>query len=237
MMELTRRLITILVAATLFVLWMFITALATPAQTDGSSAVSQTEPVLPLRPTPVHRALSLNAIESSIRQTIADSLQESQVGELKNAVEDPAKKNLHFLKGLALALEQYRDLELSFPDSISQLKESGYWLDGWADIGITVIDYLPQTSISNDNVIYYIPQPVGLNKLIRDPTQFCGYRLRCYSEYALLVPATQKASWIVNDKEMNNDWIEPFLKLGLIEIYFVSMDDPTKSGCSTCSKE
>jgi hypothetical protein len=228
-MDLTRRFVTCSFA-TLVVLWMFIPAAAAPAQTDGSSAVSQTEPVLPLRPVPVHRALSLNAIESSIRQTIADSLQESQASELKNATEDPTKKNLHFLKGLALALEQYRDLELSFPDSINQLKESGYWLDGWADTGIAVIDYLPQTSISNDYVIYYIPQPVGLCKLIRAPTKW----LRKYSEYALLVPNARKDEWIVNDKKIQNVWIDPFLKLDLTEIYFVNIDDPVKSGSAAC---
>jgi hypothetical protein len=230
MMELTRRLVTLSVATALLVLWMFIPAAAAPAQTDGASAVSQTEPALPLRPTPVHRALSLNAIDSSIRQTIADSLHDSQVSELKSTVDDPTRKNLHFLKGLALALEQYRDLELSFPDSISQLKESGYWLDGWADVGIAVIDYLPQTSISNDNVIYYIPQPVGLSKLMRAPSKW----IRKYSEYALLVPVAREDDWIVNDNKIRNDWIEPFLKLGLIEIFFVNIDDPTKSGCGAC---
>lgn len=136
----------------------------------------------------------------------------------------------HFIVGLAFALEEYYQMELSFPDSVAHLEESGYLLNGWGETGLSLVDFTTDSENRNEWTVIYVPQPVGLVTLIRIPRQGC-IRMRCYTQYSLLVPGKHLRSWQAGASSPRTWWLDPFLEFDVKEITHFNHNDPGWSRC------
>ena len=187
------------------------------------------EEVFPLRPEPVQRARELAEPARSVHLALAEAMHEAQKKQLAAAQEDGVWR-CHFIMGLAFALEEYYQMELSFPENMSQLEESGYLLDAWGQPGMTVVDFTKESTELNEWTLIYVPEPVGMASLIRVPGRSC-IRMRSYRQYCLLVPSQHFSTWSSDTPIPYPTWLSPFLDLGLRDIAHFNETDGALSRC------
>lgn len=210
-------------------------SISSAAQQDAGDGAS------PMRPNPEGRALELPDTECAMRADIAILLHEAQEHEVRAlrhnidaAININSGWRRHFLTGLALALEEYYQMELSYPDCTEQLVESGYLLADWSRLGLHICDFDSKRIVSRDKELIYVPQPIGLVTLIEVPGRSCAHRMRCYLEYSFAVPDCFTSNWGTGDVGLCTDWMTPFCEFEITEILHVSQTRPEIPTCSTC---
>lgn len=196
----------------------------------GSSSSPAGE-VLPLRSEPVERARLLAQPARSVHLALAEAMHQAQEKQLAAAQEDGIWR-CHFIMGLAFALEEYYQMELSFPENVTQLEESGYLLDAWGESGMSAVDFTRESAEFNEWTLIYVPQPVGLVSLIRGPGRAGCVRMRCYTEYSLLVPDKHLSLWKGGGQLPRTWWLKPFLEFAVREITHLNHTDPGGSRCA-----
>jgi len=206
----------------------FLSIFSSVAHSQSSEVVD-----LPLQKLPLYLAERLPEPERSIRFTTADLLHEQQELVLRQAIDNLDNWQSSFLAGVALALEEYWTLELSYPGDFSQLADSEYLLDGWGKSGFQVKGFDNTSMEGVKQLLVYVPQPVGLASLKPVPGMGCAGARRCFETYSLLIPKQNAELWGVFES-INTYWIGPFLDRDFIEVMHVSKIDPGMSGCSLC---
>lgn len=217
-----------------------IIALVMPCVSRASESEIKDE-MSPLRPAPERRASMLPDPDRAMRLELALILhkaQELELKELQHNVDVTMDVNSgwrsHFIMGLGFALEEYYQMELSYPDCVKQLTTSGYLIPEWENLYLYVYDFNSPFNNLSDKDIIYIPQPFGLVKLINVPGKSCAYRMRCYLEYSLCVPDCFTSYWINDSNNLCTEWMSSFQKFGVTEIMHVNNTKPELSTCSLC---
>ncbi len=187
------------------------------------------EEVLPLPPVPIQRAGELDQPARAVHLALAKAMHENQEKQLAAAKADGVWR-CHFILGLAFALEEYYQMELSFPDCVSQLEESGYLLEGWREAGLAIADFTADSANCSEWTLIYVPQPIGLASLIRIPGSSC-VSMRSYSEYSLLVPEKHYPLWKAGAASPHTWWLKPFLAFKVREITYFNQIDQRLSRC------
>ncbi|GEM_PF-3444976 len=195
----------------------------------------------PLLPTPIGRAYALAEPERTRRLELAESLHESQLLELASVLNNAdATLNIgsswrnHCLAGLALALEEYFAIELSYPDSVEHLRSSGILLDGWRLAGIYADDFDTRCASCSNRCLTYVPQPLGLGTLVDTPGRGCGYRTLALLEYSLCIPFDYMGQWDRSTTGASSEWFMPFRDYGIVELLHVDQVEPVISSCADC---
>jgi len=188
----------------------------------------------PSPPSPEKRAESLQEPLRTVHLSLAQSLHDSQVQEWDGVATEEQGWREKALAGVALALEEYYVMELSYPESVHQLLDSGY-LDAAAPTKVELLDFTPDASRADDLTLIYIPQPIGRTTLITAPGKGCGDTLRSYREYCLAVPEAHIQVWIGDGKLRNTNWMEPFYNFGVHDILRINQENPGASSCASCS--
>lgn len=137
--------------------------------------------------------------------------------------------------GCMLALEEYYELELSYPQYTRQLTDSGCWMSEWADYDLEIGDFSPEYPSYPERMLVYLPQPLGLTKLKPTPGRGCAYYRRCFEEYLLAVSSSHADSWLEGNDPLHTYWMEPFLEFGVVELAHLDKENPGATKCATCS--
>ncbi len=180
--------------------------------------------IFPLQPEPVQHAEHLKQPAQNVYLALAKAMHEAQEKQLAEAKADGVWR-CHFILGLAFALEEYYQLELSFPDCVSHLEESGYLLEGWREAGMALVAFTADSADCNEWTLIYVPQPVGLASIIKVPGRI-NVPMRSYTEYSLLVPQEQLSLWKPAGSPPRTWWIRPFWGLNVAEIAHFSKAGP-----------
>jgi len=145
------------------ILLPLILSAALGASVSVASAAESTEH--PLRPTPERRALSLEEPVRTVHLSEAAVLHILQLQEWGAASASKQESRQRSLMAVAMALEEYYVMELSYPESAQQLLDSGY-LDAAHPATVQLVDFTPEAAQANDLTLVYIPQPVGRTVMI-----------------------------------------------------------------------
>jgi len=209
-----------------------VAVLALAALANRASSAENTEH--PLRPTPEKRAENFQEPMRTVHLSLARALHDSQVQEWgKAGADDPGLSRNALLVAVALALEEYYVMELSYPESVQQLLNSGY-LDKARPVGLELVDFSTDAAQANDLTLVYIPQPIGRTALISVPGAGCGVAMRSYREYSLAVPTAHVKKWVGEKKLKGTNWLRPFYDLGVHDILLVNQVDPGATSCAGC---
>lgn len=205
----------------------------------AASPATSAPQLYPLRPLPVARANDLEGAERTLHLALGAALHDAQEAELveaRSAIADPADRQAHFLAGLMLALEEYYQMELSYPDSVKLLLDSGYYCEEWNTTGINLVDFCQDRVYSSVQLtLVYVPQPIGSVDIIRVPGGGCSQTMRSYGVYSILAPEDQSANWELLQAPPGKTWVSEFLELGYRELIYMDQKSPGNTRCPSCT--
>ena len=176
----------------------------------------------------------LDSLEKSMHLVQADALHSEQEKILTELQEQPEDWCELFLTGVMIAVEEYYELELSYPVSAKALTESGCLLQGWSDNELQIMDFDVGSNYLTERILVYIPQPLGLNSIKPVPGMSCSYTRRCFEEYSLAIPEQSHSTWLGESEPITTYWMEPFLAFSLLEIAHMNRAIPGDSQCASC---
>lgn len=184
----------------------------------------------PLIMEPEQLSKKLPTAESVLRETLARSLREQQAIELAKYINDP-NDNISAITAIMLALEEYWQMELSFPPSAKTFWTSEYILEDWTKTDIEIID-IDLLDIHSDKVqIVYAVEPLGLASVRGIPGEDCIASRFCFITYSLFIE--KENQWGIS-LSLNSDAGKSYRNMNLLELLHVNQNNPGYMECILC---
>ena len=192
------------------------------AQADGN--------VRPVTPEAQRLFKYLDNTQMSQQLETAEYLHRTQLTLLEGVTAGNEDRHRTFVEAVRLALDEYYALELSFPQHVEKLVETGCLLDEWSSLGLIVENYSYSLVSAESNSLVYIPQPIGLAQLRPIPGLGCTFNRRCFDEYCLALRQDQLETWNISVMD-SVSWMKPFNELNFTEVVHTLVDNPLETHC------